>query len=180
MYLEQARAKQEQKEKEDHELRMKMDEELKLIFDQQVKERTKYATMWRRSGSRRSRRLPSWAQRPSRRSSRSSCSTTRTRRWARSPGLNRMKQEEAKIELEKEREEDRRIVQEAIAKAKEGGRKEISERQRNDARKYREHLKIQMQKDEDESERTFSSRRPRRSSGKDRGGEEGQEDARNS
>ncbi len=47
-------------------------------------------------------------------------------------------------------------VQDAIAKAKEEEEreKEISERQSDDARKYREHLKIQMQKEhEDETDR---------------------------
>jgi len=70
--------------------------------------------------------------------------------------FNTMKQKEYSVQLEKEREEDRKIVQEAIAKAKEDEEreKEISERQRDDARKYREHLKIQMQKEhEDETDR---------------------------
>ena len=158
LYSEQARAKQEQKEKEDHELRMKMDEELKLILDQQVKERTKQRDYVEEVRQQEIAALKSsWAQEAEQKKQQELVQHHKNQALGEElRAFNRMKQEEAKIELEKEREEDRRIVQEAIAKAKEEERKEkeISERQRDDARKYREHLKIQMQKEhEDETER---------------------------
>lgn len=158
LYSEQARAKQEQKEKEDHELRMKMDEELKLILDQQVKERTKQRDYVEEVRQQEIAALKSsWAQEAEQKKQQELVQHHKNQALGEElRAFKRMKQEEAKIELEKEREEDRRIVQEAIAKAKEEERKEkeISERQRDDARKYREHLKIQMQKEhEDETER---------------------------
>ncbi|QDZ23642.1 hypothetical protein HOP50_11g61820 [Chloropicon primus] len=158
LYSEQARAKQEQKEKEDQALRLKMDEEAKLILDQQVKERTKQREYVEEVRQMEIADLKSkWADEAEQQKKQDLIQHHKNQALGEElRAFNTMKQNEAKILLEKEREEDRRIVQEAIAKAKEDEQKEkeISERQRDDARKYREHLKIQMQKEhEDETER---------------------------
>ena len=158
LYSEQARSKQEQKEKEDQLLRLKMDEEAKLILDQQVKERTKQREYVEEVRQKEIADLKSkWADEAEQQKKQDLIQHQKNQALGEElRAFNTMKQNEAKILLEKEREEDRRIVQEAIAKAKEDEQKEkeISERQRDDARKYREHLKIQMQKEhEDETER---------------------------
>ena len=158
LYSEQARAKQEQKEKEDQALMLQMDEEAKLILDQQVRERNVQKAFVEEQRQQEIAELKArWAQEEKDQKEQDFKQHQKNQALGEElRAFNTMKQNEAKVLLEKEREEDRRIVQEAIAKAKEEEEreKEISERQRDDARKYREHLKIQMQKEhEDETER---------------------------
>ena len=158
LYSEQARAKQEKKEKEEQALRMRMDEEAKLILDQQVRERTMQKDYQEEVRQKEIADLKEmWKAEEAEQKRQDKIQHGKNQALGEElREFNRMKQNEVKVEQEREREEDRRIVQEAIAKAKEEEQKEkeISERQRDDARKYREHLKIKMQKEhEDETER---------------------------
>ncbi len=155
---EQTKLKEEMQDQKAYEFRKNLDQEAKMILDSQVRERELQLKRIEDARQAEIAQLKAmWAAEEEQQREQDKIQHMKNQKLGEElRAFNTLKQNEAAKLLELEQEEDRRIVEEAIAKSKEQEdlEKELVEKQRDDARKYREHLKIQMQKEhEDETVR---------------------------